>query len=79
MKKLLTLGALSLSVVLFAGCMNKPEAIDETTTPVVDQTVTPTPVVEEVTPTVDPTLVTGTVDTTTPTPTPEVVPTPTAE
>jgi uncharacterized lipoprotein YajG len=72
MKKLLTLTVLVAGVALFAGCMNKSE-VEETTTPVVEETVTPTPVVEEVAPTVDPTVATGEVTT------PEVVPTPTAE
>ncbi|HBB04445.1 TPA: hypothetical protein DCZ39_06205 [Patescibacteria group bacterium] len=67
MKKLLTLASLAATVVLFAGCLNKPTETDDTTTPTVETTVTTeevVPAVEEVTPTVDTTVTTETTVTT---------------
>ena len=68
MKKLLTLAVLVAGVALFAGCMNKPETVEDvdTTTPTVDTT---TPAVDDVVPATD-LPATGTE---------EVIPTPTAE
>ncbi|MEI7558427.1 MAG: hypothetical protein WCJ45_06635 [bacterium] len=73
MKKLLTLGALVASVAIFAGCMNKPAVVEDTTTPVVEVA----PTVEAVTGTETPAVeVTPAVDTTA---TPAPAQTPTAQ
>lgn len=81
MKKLLTLGALVASVAIFAGCMNKPAVVEDTTAPVVEETTTPVvevaPTVEAVTGTETPAVeVTPAVDTTA---TPAPAQTPTAQ